>query len=400
MTKGQHTYNRVLARQIRKALGRKATIPQELDKLFQLISESYDHHDQDRYMLERSIDLSSQELLATNRDLLMQKQELESTLEELRNTQEQLEESERTAALSKQLADANESLKNQQEELQAAYEDLQEAQTQLVHSEKMSSLGQLTAGVAHEINNPVNFIYGGIQALQLSINDLLEITANYSKLLAAKNAKDVELEHKILNELQELQDEVAMDELADDIIHMMQDIKVGAERTAEIVRGLKNFSRVDDESIIIADVHEGLDSTLVILGSQLSNGVEVVKNYDKYLDPIQCYPGQLNQVFMNVLSNAIQAMCGQGLIEISTYTKENYIVISIKDDGPGMSEEVRQKIFDPFYTTKDIGKGTGLGLSITYGIVEKHHGSVEVKSKEGQGAEFIITLPKVLKEKN
>lgn len=387
-----------MLRQLKKALGRKATIPEGLEELFALISESYDHYDQDRYMLERSIDLSSKELLETNRDLLMQKQELENILEELRNTQEQLEESERLASLSKQLADANDSLKNQQEELQSAYEDLQSAQTQLVHSEKMSSLGQLTAGVAHEINNPVNFIYGGIQALQLSMSELLEITSKYSELMKAKDTGDIDLENSLVKEIKAFQQEIDLDELTNDIIHMMKDVKVGAERTAEIVLGLKNFSRLDDASVVISDIHEGLNSTLVILGSQLKEGIEVVKNYDKDLEPIQCYPGLLNQVFMNILSNAVQAMNGTGVITIKTVSEGENLSIAIKDDGPGIPEEVLQKVFDPFYTTKDIGKGTGLGLSITYGIVEKHNGSIHVQSKLGQGAEFIITLPKVLEE--
>ncbi|MGB0525913.1 MAG: sensor histidine kinase [Flammeovirgaceae bacterium] len=383
-------------RQIRKALGRRATIPEEFEELFLLISESYDHHDNDRYMLERSIDLSSKELLEANHDLLMQKQELENALEELRNTQEQLEESERMAALSKQLADANESLQHQQEELKAAYEDLQSAQTQLVHSEKMSSLGQLTAGVAHEINNPVNFIYGGIQALQVSIQDLLDMALKYEQFMQAKQQRNTTLEQQLMHEIRELQDDVELSELAADIVQMMKDIKIGAERTAEIVRGLQNFSRMDDTNLQIADIHEGINSTLVILSTQLRDGIKVEKEYDTRLEPIQCYPGQLNQVYMNILSNAIQAMDGKGSIKIKTRLEGEQIIISFKDDGPGIPEEMQQKIFDPFYTTKEIGKGTGLGLSITYGIVEKHHGQIVVKSQEGQGAEFIITLPKIL----
>lgn len=389
MAKDKNKYNRVLLRQIRKALGRKATIPEEFEELFELISESYDHHDNDRYMLERSIDLSSKELIETNRDLLMQKQELESILEELRNTQEQLEESERMASLSQKLSDAN-------EELQTAYEDLQEAQTQLVHSEKMSSLGQLTAGVAHEINNPVNFIYGGIQALQLSLKDLLDLTSKYQ---AFYHTNDQNTKLKVSDEIRELQEEIELDELKDDIIQMMNDIKIGAERTAEIVRGLRNFSRLDETSLQVADIHEGIDSTLVILSAQLKNGVQVNKKYCNDLMPVQCYPGQLNQVYMNILSNAVQAMDEDGgEITITTSKTQDSIRISFKDNGPGIPEAKQQKIFDPFYTTKEIGKGTGLGLSITYGIIEKHKGNISVKSKVGQGAEFIITLPKILEE--
>ena len=394
MTQDKKKYNKVLIRQIRKALGRNAVIPEEIQPLLELISESYDHHDNDRYMLERSIDLSSKELLETNRDLMMQKQELENTLEELRNTQEQLEESEKMAALSKQLADANEGLKHQQEELKTAYEDLQAAQAKLVHSEKMSSLGQLTAGVAHEINNPVNFIYGGIQALQVSIKDLLDLADKY-RLIIEGGATEEE-ERALKQELIQIQKELDIKELSEDIIQMMEDVKIGAERTAEIVRGLRNFSRLDETSMQIADIHEGIDSTLVILSSQLKNGITVEKKYTKELSQIQCYPGQLNQVYMNILSNAIQALESSGKITISTASQRQNIKISFKDDGPGIPQDILQKIFDPFFTTKEIGKGTGLGLSITYDIVEKHKGSIRVESKIGQGTEFIITLPKVL----
>lgn len=384
----------MLTRQIRKALGRNATIPDELMPLLKMISESYDHHDNDRYMLERSIDLSSKELLETNRDLLMQKAELENALEELRNTQEQLEESERMAALSKQLADANDNLKHGQEELQAAYEDLQSAQAQLVHAEKMSSLGQLTAGVAHEINNPVNFVYGGIQALQLSIQELLELTSKYKQF---SNEGLSEHERKLLHqEIQELEEDINSDELIEDIVNVMNDIQVGAERTADIVRGLRNFSRMDDMELLNSNIHEGIESTLVILSTQLHDKFEIEKNFSDTLELIQCYPGQLNQVYMNILSNAIQAMPEGGIITITTISKKEHAIIRIKDNGPGIPQEIVDKIFDPFFTTKDVGKGTGLGLSITYGIIEKHNGKIRVESKIGQGTEFIITLPKFL----
>lgn len=402
--KEKQKHHKILQRQIRKILGRDAEISPDMKDLLETVSETYQHYDDDRYMLERSIELSSKELLENNKNLKLQKQELENTLEELISTQQQLAESEKLAKMSKMLAESNEQILQQQEETKAAYEelqavheDLQSTQTQLIQSEKMSSLGQLTAGVAHEINNPVNFVYGGVQALDYTIKDLVTVLNGYQTVMNDISENYTEDEYlknkiKVLSELQDL------DELKEEALQMIEDIKVGAERTADIVRGLRNFSRSDGTTWQQADLHEGLDSTLVILNSQIKGNIEVVKNYSNYVETIQCYAGQLNQVFMNILSNSIQAIEGKGTIWITTEDTGNAVKITLKDSGKGMPNSLLDKIFDPFFTTKEIGSGTGLGLSISYGIVEKHQGSIEVKSTEGEGTQFTITIPKLADE--
>ncbi|ELR70490.1 hypothetical protein C900_03649 [Fulvivirga imtechensis AK7] len=272
------------------------------------------------------------------------------------------------------------------EELTTTLEDLKHTQTQLVQSEKMASLGQLTAGVAHEINNPINFVSAGIDSLSTNYQDLSEILQKYALLEAGNNNSD------LLLEIDQLKKELDLDYLLVEIPQLLESIKAGANRTTEIIKSLRNFTRLDEDSLKKANINEGLDSTLVILRNQMSDRIEVVKEYED-LPPVNCYPGQLNQVFMNILNNAIQAVDGPGKIMIKTMQQNGSIMIRIKDTGKGMSDELKQKIFEPFFTTKDVGEGTGLGLSISYGIIEKHRGKIEVESAPGKGTEFIIQLP-------
>lgn len=277
-------------------------------------------------------------------------------------------------------------------QLEKAYKDLQETQTQLVSSEKMASLGQLTAGIAHEINNPINFVVSSITPLRRDIADMKELLDLYEEITPKSD-----LEPK-LAEIERLRKEIDIDFVKDEIEMLLKGINDGAVRTAEIVKSLRTFSRVDESDLKKADLNEGLASTLVLLTQQWSGKIDVVKNLGN-IPMIECYPGKLNQVFMNILNNAIQALQAQNppdknaKIEVTTFEKDANIIISIKDNGMGMPEEVRKKIFEPFFTTKDVGKGTGLGLSITYSIIEKHSGSIEVVSEVGKGAEFIIRLP-------
>jgi signal transduction histidine kinase len=273
------------------------------------------------------------------------------------------------------------------EELSATLENLKQTQMQLVQSEKMASLGQLTAGVAHEINNPINFVSAGIDSLAANYDDLSILLEKYTALNPAQDNTS------LLEEVERLKKDLELDYLLEEFPQLLNSIKSGASRTTEIVKSLRNFTRLDEESLKLADIHEGLDSTLVILKSQLGEqGVMVVKSYAE-LPPIQCYPGQLNQVFMNIMSNAIQAIEGEGKLYLHSRLEEGMVLISIRDTGKGMPEEIRQRIFEPFFTTKEVGEGTGLGLSISYGIIEKHKGKIEVWSKEGEGTEFRIHLP-------
>lgn len=290
----------------------------------------------------------------------------------------------------KQLVQHLNQINSQKTELTNTVDKLQGTQLQLIQSEKMASLGQLTAGIAHEINNPINFVYAGVGALQDSLDDLMQLLMRYSHLKPDEAEKNV----KRLKEIIEFKEEIDYEELSDDIYAMLADIKLGANRTIGIVKGLRQFSRLDEANLKEADIHEGLNTTLILLKSQLREGIEVVKNYDPNLPMLFCYPGQLNQVFMNLLTNSIHALNNQGVIHIITKkTDELTVEIRIKDTGEGIKKEALKRIFEPFFTTKDIGKGTGLGLSISYGIIEKHKGTIRVESEEGKGTEFIITLP-------
>jgi signal transduction histidine kinase len=270
-------------------------------------------------------------------------------------------------------------------ELRKTLEDLKQAQTQLVQSEKMASLGQLVAGIAHEINNPVNFISAGVESLSTNIEEIRQVMEIYHKV-TPDNVKER------LKEIDELKEKLEYKEAIREINKLIESIKNGTKRTTEIVRGLRTFSRLDEDILKMADIHEGIDSTLILLHNKYKNRIEVIKDYGD-IPQIECYPGQLNQVFMNLLSNAVDAIDDKGTITISTSLSDNLIKISIKDTGQGIPENIREKIFDPFFTTKGVGKGTGLGLSISQSIIEKHKGTITYRSESGKGTEFIIVLP-------
>lgn len=279
-----------------------------------------------------------------------------------------------------------EALKAQNKELEATMEQLKETENQLVHSEKMASLGQLTAGVAHEINNPVNFVMANVKPLRNDISDILEVMKKYEETI---NSSSLSKEFTVVDKLKE---DLEYSFLIEEIETLLKGIEEGGKRTADIVKGLRNFSRLDENEMKPANVNEGIESTLLMLQNDFKNRIEINKDYGN-IPELFCYPGKLNQVFMNILSNAGQAIENQGHIFIKTYNDENNIYISIKDTGRGMTEETKKKIFDPFFTTKDVGKGTGLGLSISYGIVKDHNGEIKVNSEIGKGTEFLIALP-------
>lgn len=281
---------------------------------------------------------------------------------------------------------------NAYQQTNLAYEKLKSAQSQLVESEKMASLGQLTAGVAHEINNPINYISGGIDSLKTCFNEVSEVLELYNKADKAENSEEA---LTYISKAKKLKNELDFNALNDEIKTLLSSIKTGANRTTEIVKSLRTFSRLDEASLKKANIEEGIDATLVILRSQLKDRIEVIKQYDN-IPEIMCYPGQLNQVFMNIISNAAQAIKGHGKIWISTKQDENSIIVSIKDNGSGMPPEVKKRIFEPFYTTKEVGEGTGLGLSIVIGIIEKHNGKIDVETEVGKGTEFIINISKTL----
>ncbi|MDJ1501931.1 PAS domain S-box protein [Xanthocytophaga agilis] len=301
----------------------------------------------------------------------------------------------------RELKASEEELRSNGEELQAMNEAMEETiaelrstQAQLIQSEKMASLGQLTAGIAHEINNPINFVYAGVDNLKQSLSEIYQILAHYERIEEVHNTEQITWE---LAAMKDIKQSLFYRENKENIWLTLQSIEQGASRTAEIVKGLRMFSRLDEAESKFANINECLDSTLILLTGQTKNRIQVIREYDKTLPEIECYPGQLNQVFMNLLTNAIQAIDGVGLIWVETKNEDDTIVISVRDSGLGMSDETRNKIFDPFFTTKPVGQGTGLGLSITYSIIQKHQGIVEVESELGHGTTFVVRLPKVMK---
>lgn len=283
-------------------------------------------------------------------------------------------------------------LNQSNKDLNNALDDLKNAQTKLVDAEKMASLGQLTAGIAHEINNPINFVSSNIRPLRRDIDDIIELINKVEEIIKDKSL-DQEFE-----EIHKFKKEIDYDYLISEIDVLLKGMADGASRTVEIVKGLKSFSRLDESDLKFASVNEGLDSTIIILNSTFKGKVTVTKKFED-IPEIECYAGKLNQVFMNIINNAAQAVMSahendnDGEVVIRTYRDEDTVKISIKDNGMGMTDEVKHKIFEPFFTTKKVGEGTGLGLSIVYSIIELHKGAIEVNSELGVGTEFLITLP-------
>ncbi|MDA8165507.1 MAG: ATP-binding protein [Desulfobacteraceae bacterium] len=297
----------------------------------------------------------------------------------------------------RQLAIANEELSNRQayleetnRKLEETLRELKETQAQMVHSEKMVALGHLVAGVAHEINNTTNFITGALPPLGRSVDELKEILAVFEKIDRHGTKKAIVDQ---LKEAEDLKQELDYDRLLRNLDVLFANIKEGARRTTQIVNDLKNFARPGTAEWKSTDIHESIDSTLTLLYSEYKHQIEVVKDYDRELPLVPCSPSQLNQVFMNILLNAMQAIRGPGRIRIQTRKQGKDLHISIKDSGPGIPEAIRDRIFEPFFTTKPVGKGTGLGLSISYGIVKKHQGEIVVRSEPGKGTEFEIIMP-------
>lgn len=273
---------------------------------------------------------------------------------------------------------------------------LKDAQSQLIESEKMASLGQLTAGIAHEINNPINFVSSNIRPLRRDIDDVMEILTDYEGI---KDIDSVDVFQQRINQIEKKKLDLDIDYIKTELGLLLTGMEDGARRTVEIVKGLKVFSRVDDTDLNSVNLNEGIESTLVILNYQMGTNLKLVKELGS-IPSVECYGGKMNQVFMNILTNSIYAVQKANLqdrtptIWVTTSLKDSdHVMISIKDNGSGMSPEVKAKIYDPFFTTKDVGEGTGLGLSIVFKIIEVHYGTIEVISEVDKGTEFIITLP-------
>lgn len=280
--------------------------------------------------------------------------------------------------LAKRTFDSQKALKGKIQELETANNEIRDTQAKLVHAAKMASLGQLVAGVAHELNNPIGFIYSNMTHLREYSQKLIHL---------------VDVAEKNPGSLQSEKEKADLDYIAKDLPKLISSCEDGARRTRDIVLGLRNFSRLEEAQVKQVDLHEGLEATLQLLSGELKNRIKVVKNFGT-IPKVNCYPSQMNQVFMNVLSNAAQAMEGDGEIHITTKAlPQDRVEISIRDTGKGMNKATLEKIFDPFFTTKQLGRGTGLGLSISYGVVQKHGGEILVSSEVGKGTEFKIILP-------
>lgn len=291
--------------------------------------------------------------------------------------------------MAQQLAEYESLRQKQLDQLSQTLSELKQTQSHLIQAEKMSSLGQLVAGVAHEINNPVSFIYGNIEYIKQYTQDLLRLIEIYQVYYPNPP-----------QEIITIFEEIDLEFIYKDLPKLVNSIQTGADRIHKIVLSLRNFSRLDEAEIKSVNIHEGIENSLIILNHRLNSQIEIIKNYS-HLPEIECYASSLNQVFMAILTNAIDAIEEaktpknmNHTILICTEMQDNHhIRIRIKDNGKGIPLMIKDRIFDPFFTTKDIGKGTGLSLAIAYQIIQHHQGEIQVNSSENEGTEFIITLP-------
>lgn len=286
-------------------------------------------------------------------------------------------------------------VKKNSNELSHAYRELKASQAQLVQSEKMASLGQMVAGVAHEINTPLGYVKNNVEIVQEFIVQLQQMNTSHRELvdvILSPDSNDIAIAEK-LAELDDLQNEIQPDLLFEDMAAIFNDTGYGLEQINELVMGLKNFSRLDQAMTDSVQINECINSSLLIAKSNLKNRIEVIKQLGD-IPKIACAPSQINQVLLNLFTNASQAIEGEGKILVKTWADESNVYISVQDSGKGMPPEVVAKIFDPFFTTKPVGEGTGLGLSISFQIIEQHGGRIRVASEVGRGTRFGISLPR------
>lgn len=392
--------HRLLQRQIRRHFGEISNIPEAWHPFMAAIDQTYHQADEDLTRVERTLEVSSQELMTANAKMQVLLQSVEQ-----------------------QVADRTAEVQRSHAELETTLQQLQAAQSQLIQTEKMSSLGQLVAGIAHEINNPINFIHGNLSYASQYAQELLNLVELYQQCYPTPSPQ-----------LQARLNISDLDFMMEDFNKLITSMQMGVDRIRQIVISLRNFSRIDEADMKVVNIHEGIDSTLLILQHRLQakrgQKIQLIRDYQA-LPPVECYPGQLNQVFMNLLANAIDALedspkffeqnptatmeleskiqrvlrrsCDLAELQeqtvptiwIQTAALPNgQVQIRFLDNGIGIPATLKSRLFDPFFTTKPVGKGTGLGLSISYQIIhDRHQGCVACHSVPGLGTEFVITIP-------
>lgn len=298
--------------------------------------------------------------------------------------------------LEKKVHERTSELEEAKDQIQSQYDHLRLTQKQLVESEKLAGLGQMTAGIAHELNNPINFVSSNVGPLHRDVEDVMTMLNDFYNM-----PEDVTPDQ--INDIKSKCKKLGIDFIGQEIHQLLHGIEEGSRRTAEIVKGLRIFSRADKDTLVPGNVNECIQSTLVVMKSITKGHVTVHKQIDEKMPTIECFPGKLNQVIANLITNAVHAtkMPGRGTVDrhvhVRSWHDDNQVHISVKDNGCGISDSEKEKIFVPFYTTKSVGEGTGLGLSIAMGIVEEHGGEIEVISTPGEGSEFIVHLPRARK---
>jgi len=352
----------LIERQLRNHFGSVEGAPETLQAFIKVVSDAYSDSDRDKKIVEHALEEMSTELTERNRDLrkeLNEHKEMELALQKEKTEQE---------ALIKKLA---------------------AAQEQLLQSEKLASIGQLAAGVAHEINNPVGYVSANVTSLEKYLNEIFLLLDAFDR-----HANTLPADHEVLQAIGREKKAHDLEFLKEDIPSLLHESKEGLSRVRKIVQELREFSRSDEGIFALADLHAGLESTLKIVNNEIKYKAEIVREYGE-IPQIECNLSQLNQVFMNLLVNAAHAIADKGSITIKTGRSDNHaeVWIKIKDNGMGIAPENFKRIFDPFFTTKPVGKGTGLGLSLSYGIIQSHHGRIDLESTLGVGTAFTITLP-------
>lgn len=275
-------------------------------------------------------------------------------------------------------------LESQNIELANRKAELERLQAQLVHTEKMASLGQLAAGIAHELNNPAGFVYGNMDLLRDYLSELQKLLAVYDQIKLSDEAAET---------IATVKHRIGYERLIGDLDSIMADCREGSERICDVVKNLRLFSRLDEAEVKQIEIHGGIDSTIRLLSGYFSSGRITVKRDYGELPLVRCYAGQLNEVWMNLLVNAAQSISGKGEVRIATRLDGDSVIIEISDTGSGIAEDNLSRIFDPFFTTKAVGEGTGLGLSITYGIMERHGGTITAASVVNVGTTFTVRVP-------